>query len=116
VPDVLFQAHSAALGLVFNTGKQFPKAYQNDAFVAFRGSWNRSEGTGYKVVRVPFDAQGKPKGYYEDFVTGWLSDPKGPTAWGRPVGLAIAQDGALLITDEPGGVIWRVSYKGTSPK
>jgi glucose/arabinose dehydrogenase len=104
------------LGLVFNTGKQFPTAYQNDAFVAFRGSWNRSEGTGYKVVRVPFDAQGKPKGYYEDFVTGWLADPKGPTAWGRPVGLAIAQDGALLITDEPGGVIWRVSYNGTSPK
>jgi glucose/arabinose dehydrogenase len=116
VPDVLFQAHSAALGLVFNTGKQFPKDYQNDAFVAFRGSWNRSEGTGYKVVRVPFDAQGKPRGYYEDFVTGWLVDPKGPTAWGRPVGLAIAQDGALLITDEPGGVIWRVSYKGTSAK
>ncbi len=116
VPDVLFQAHSAALGFVFNTGKQFPTAYQNDAFVAFRGSWNRSEGTGYKVVRVPFDAQGKPRGYYEDFVTGWLSDPKGPTAWGRPVGLAITQDGALLITDEPGGVIWRVSYKGASAK
>jgi glucose/arabinose dehydrogenase len=114
VPDVLFQAHSAALGLVFNTGKQFPNTYRNDAFVAFRGSWNRSEGTGYKVVRVPFDPQGKPKGYYEDFVTGWLADPKGPTAWGRPVGLAIAQDGALLITDEPGGVIWRVSYKGGS--
>jgi glucose/arabinose dehydrogenase len=114
VPDVLFQAHSAALGLVFNTGKQFPNAYRNDAFVAFRGSWNRSEGTGYKVVRVPFDPQGKPKGYYEDFMKGWLSDPKGPTAWGRPVGLAVAQDGALLIADEPGGVIWRVSYKGAS--
>jgi glucose/arabinose dehydrogenase len=112
VPDVLFQAHSAALGLVFYTGKLFPKAYLNDAFVAFRGSWNRSEGTGYKVVRVPFDGQGKPKGYYEDFMTGWLSDPKGPTAWGRPVGLAIAQDGALLVTDEPGGMIWRVSYGG----
>jgi glucose/arabinose dehydrogenase len=112
MPDVLFQAHSAALGLAFYIGKQFPKAYQNDAFVAFRGSWNRSEGTGYKVVRVPFNVQGKPKGYYEDFVTGWLSDPKAPMAWGRPVGLAIAQDGALLITDEPGGVIWRVSYRG----
>jgi glucose/arabinose dehydrogenase len=116
VPDVLFQAHSAALGLVFYTGNQFPKDYRNDAFVAFRGSWNRSEGTGYKVVRVPFDAQGKPKGYYEDFMKGWLSDPKGPTAWGRPVGLAIAQDGALLVADEPGGVIWRVSYKGSAAK
>ncbi len=114
VPDVLFQAHSAALGLVFYNGKQFPPAYRNDAFVAFRGSWNRNEGTGYKIVRVPFTPQGKPKGYYEDFVTGWLSDPKGPTAWGRPVGLAIAQDGALLITDEPSGSIWRVSYRGAS--
>jgi glucose/arabinose dehydrogenase len=112
VPDVLFQAHSAALGLVFYQGTQFPKAYQNDAFVAFRGSWNRDEGTGYKIVRVPFQPTGKPKGYYEDFVTGWLVDPKGPTVWGRPVGLAIAQDGSLLISDEPGGAIWRVSYRG----
>ncbi|NJM66661.1 MAG: sorbosone dehydrogenase family protein [Acaryochloris sp. RU_4_1] len=113
VPEVLFQAHSAALGLVFYTGKQFPSTYHHDAFVAFRGSWNRSQGTGYKVVRVPFDKQGKPKGYYEDFVTGWLADPKVPTAWGRPVGLAVAVDGALLIADEPGGVIWRVSYAGS---
>jgi glucose/arabinose dehydrogenase len=112
VPDVLFQAHSAALGLVFYKGQQFPKAYQNDAFVAFRGSWNRAEGTGYKIVRVPFQSAGKPKGYYEDFVTGWVADPKVPTVWGRPVGLAIAQDGSLLITDEPGGMIWRVSYRG----
>jgi glucose/arabinose dehydrogenase len=112
VPDVLFQAHSAALGLVFYKGQQFPKAYQNNAFVAFRGSWNRAEGTGYKIVRVPFQSTGKPKGYYEDFVTGWLADPKVPTVWGRPVGLAIAQDGSFLIADEPGGMIWRVSYRG----
>ncbi len=110
VPDVLFQAHSAALGLVFYTGKQFPAAYHNDAFVAFRGSWNRSQGTGYKVVRVPFTPQGQPEGYYTDFLTGWLVNPKIPSVWGRPVGLAIAQDGSLLITDEPGGKIWRVSY------
>jgi glucose/arabinose dehydrogenase len=114
VPDVLFQAHSAALGLVFYQGTQFPKAYQNDSFVAFRGSWNRAEGTGYKIVRVPFQPTGKPKGYYENFATGWLTDPKGPTVWGRPVGLAIAQDGSLLITDEPGGAIWRVTYRGKS--
>ncbi len=116
VPDVLFQAHSAALGLVFYTGDQFPATYHNDAFVAFRGSWNRSQGTGYKIVRVPFNSQGEPQGYYEDFVTGWLVDPKIPTVWGRPVGLAIAQDGAMLITDEPGGIIWRVSYAETTHK
>ncbi len=110
VPEVLFQSHSAALGLVFYTADQFPDAYHNDAFVAFRGSWNRSAGTGYKIVRVPFDAQGQPEGYYEDFLTGWLIDPSIPSVWGRPVGLAIAQDGSLLITDEPGGKIWRVSY------
>ncbi|MGB8700478.1 MAG: sorbosone dehydrogenase family protein, partial [Thermosynechococcaceae cyanobacterium] len=112
VPDVLFEAHSAPLGLVFYDGQRFPALYRNDAFVAFRGSWNRSQGTGYKVVRVPFDALGQPKGYYEDFLTGWLIDPNGPVAWGRPVGLAIAKDGALLISDESGGVIWRVVYTG----
>lgn len=110
VPEVLFQAHSAALGLVFYNGQQFPAEYRHDAFVAFRGSWNRAQGTGYKVVRVPFTAQGKPEGYYEDFLTGWLDNPQIPTVWGRPVGLAIAKDGSLLITDEPGGKIWRVSY------
>jgi glucose/arabinose dehydrogenase len=110
VPDVLFQAHSAALGLVFYDREQFPKQYRHSAFVAFRGSWNRSEATGYKVVRVPFQDNGKAQGYYEDFMTGWLVDPKKPTAWGRPVGLAITQDGALLVTDEPGGTVWRVAY------
>jgi len=112
VPEVLFQAHSAALGLIFYTGKQFPAQYRNDAFVAFRGSWNRSQGTGYKVVRVPFTEQGKPEGYYEDFLTGWLVDPSVPAVWGRPVGLAMTQDGSLLVTDETGGKIWRVSYSG----
>lgn len=112
VPDVLFQAHSAALGLTFYTGKQFPAAYQGDAFVAFRGSWNRSQGTGYKVVRVPFDSQGQAQGYYEDFLTGWVINPQVPTVWGRPVGIAVAKDGALLVTDEPGGKVWRISYTG----
>lgn len=116
VPEVLFQAHSAALGLVFYDRQQFPSTYRNSAFVAFRGSWNRSEGTGYKVVRVPFNARGKAEGSYEDFVTGWVVDAKKPTVWGRPVGLAIAQDGSLLITDEPGGTIWRIAYPKTSPE
>ncbi|MBD2104667.1 sorbosone dehydrogenase family protein [Leptolyngbya sp. FACHB-261] len=110
VPDVLFQAHSAALGLTFYGGEQFPAEYRGDAFVAFRGSWNRSEGTGYKVVRVAFNAQGQPEGGYEDFLTGWLVNPSVPSVWGRPVGLTVSSDGALLVTDEPGGKIWRVTY------
>jgi glucose/arabinose dehydrogenase len=77
-PDVLFQTHSAALGLAFYVGKAFPEKYRQGAFVAFRGSWNRSRGTGYKIVFIPFDAQGRPKGWYEDFVTGFLLDPAGP--------------------------------------
>jgi len=109
-PDVLFESHSAALGLVFYTGSQFPEEYRNDAFVAFRGSWNRSQGTGYKVVRIPFNPDGTPKGGYEDFLWGWLIDPQGPTTWGRPVGLLVASDGSLLVTDEMGEIVWRVSY------
>ncbi len=77
-PDVLFQAHSAALGLQFYDGKTFPKRFLNGAFVAFRGSWNRNAGTGYKIVFVPFNAaNGRPQGYYEDFLTGFLTDPSG---------------------------------------
>jgi len=87
-PDVLFQSHSAALGLQFYDGETFPDRYRNGAFVAFRGSWNRDRGTGYKVVFVPF-AEGRPLGHYEDFLTGFLLDPSGPTTWGRPVGLLV---------------------------
>ncbi|MBC8044571.1 MAG: sorbosone dehydrogenase family protein [Rhizobacter sp.] len=111
-PDVLFQSHSAALGLAFYTGDKFPVSYQGDAFVAMRGSWNRNEATGYKIVRVPFDKEGKPEGGYEDFLTGFLLDAKKPEAFGRPVGVLVAADGSLLIADEIGGVIWRVSYSG----
>lgn len=112
-PDVLFESHSAALTNVFYEGEQFPEEYRGDAFVAFHGSWNRSQGTGYKVVRVPFDENGKPEGGYEDFVTGWLAKPKVPAAWGRPVGVAVAQDGSLLIAEDTNGVIYRVSYVGS---
>jgi glucose/arabinose dehydrogenase len=111
-PDVLFQAHSVPLGIVFYTARQFPAEYHRDAFVAMRGSSNRLEGTGYKIVRVRFDEQGKTDGSYEDFMTGWLAEPMTPAAWGRPVGLVLAPDGSLLIADETGGVIWRVSYTG----
>lgn len=111
-PDVLFRSHSAALGLVFYTGAQFPVSHQGDAFVAMRGSWNRNEATGYKIVRVPFDQEGKPEGGYEDFLTGFLLDAEKPEAFGRPVGVLVAADGSLLVADEIGGVIWRISYNG----
>jgi len=111
-PDVLFQAHSAALGLQFYDGKTFPQRYRNGAFVAMRGSWNRNQGTGYKVVFMPFDASGRPQGYYEDFLTGFLTDPQGPTTWGRPVGLLVLPDGSLLLTEEANNRIYRIQYRG----
>jgi glucose/arabinose dehydrogenase len=111
-PDVLFQAHSAALGLQFYNGKTFPEKYRNGAFVAFRGSWNRDRGTGYKVVFVPFNTNGQSQGYYEDFLTGFLSNPSIPTTWGRPVGLLVIPDGSLLVTDEVNNRIYRVQYVG----
>ncbi len=110
-PDVLFQAHSAALGLKFYTGKTFPEKYQSGAFVAFRGSWNRDRGTGYTVVFVPFNAQGRPMGYYEDFLTGFLVDLSVPSTWGRPVGLLVLPDGSLLVTEEENGRIYRIQYQ-----
>ncbi|MBD1843647.1 sorbosone dehydrogenase family protein [Cyanobacteria bacterium FACHB-63] len=110
-PDVLFEAHSAALGLRFYTGNTFPEKYRNGAFVAFRGSWNRSQGTGYKIVFVPF-SEGRPQGQYEDFLTGFLLDPKIPTTWGRPVGLLVLNDGSLLFTDEANNRIYRIQYTG----
>jgi glucose/arabinose dehydrogenase len=111
-PDVLFQAHSAALGLQFYDGKTFPEKYRNGAFVAFRGSWNRNSGTGYKIVFVPFDGNGLPKGNYEDFLTGFLLDPSAPTTWGRPVGLLVLPDGSLLFTEEANNRIYRIQYNG----
>lgn len=111
-PDVLFQAHSAALGLQFYDGQTFPEKYRNGAFVAFRGSWNRNSGTGYKVVFVPFDTSNRPQGYYEDFLTGFLLDPSVPTTWGRPVGLLVLSDGSLLVTEEANDRIYRIQYQG----
>ncbi|MEP0547113.1 MAG: sorbosone dehydrogenase family protein [Rhodothermales bacterium] len=108
-PDVLFEAHSAALGLQFYDGTQFPERYRRGAFVAHRGSWNRSQGVGYKLVFVPF-ADGRPTGGYEDFLTGFLTDPSGPTTWGRPVGVLVLPDGSLLFTEEMNGRIYRVSF------
>jgi glucose/arabinose dehydrogenase len=111
VPDLLFQAHSSPLGLVFYEGSQFPLEYRGDAFVALHGSWNRGEPTGYKVVRVPFK-NGQPLGYYETFLSGfWIDGTQRAKVWGRPAGLAVAADGSLLIADDVANVIWRVSYR-----
>ena len=110
VPDVLLTSHSAALGIQFYTGKMFPKEYQGDAFVALHGSWNRQKLTGYKIIRVRFK-NGKLIGSsYEDFVSGWLPTEDSNEVWGRPVGLLVAADGSLLITDDEANKVWRVSY------
>jgi glucose/arabinose dehydrogenase len=110
MPDLLFRSHSAPLGLVFYEGVQFPADYRGDAFVALHGSWNSSTPEGYMVVRVPFE-DGRPAGWYEPFLVGFLTDG-GNAVFGRPVGLAVAADGSLLIADDLADVIWRVSYMG----
>lgn len=112
VPDLLFESHSAPLGLVFYDGAQFPVAYKGGAFVALHGSWNSGKPTGYKVVFVPFRDK-RPIGHYENFAVGfWASGERRAQVWGRPAGLAIAGDGSLLIADDVGQTIWRVSYGG----
>jgi glucose/arabinose dehydrogenase len=108
LPDVLVQAHSSPLNIIFYDGDQFPEAYRGDAFVALHGSWNRAKRTGYKVVRVPLE-QGQPRGVYEDFLTGFVT-PEG-NVWGRPVGLTVAKDGSLLVSEDGNNSIWRVTYK-----
>lgn len=110
VPDVLVTSHSAALGIVFNDKKMFPQEYENDAFVALHGSWNRQKLTGYKVIRIKMK-DGKPVGGYEDFISGWLPSEDSNEVWGRPVGLLMNSDGSLLICDDGGDKIWRVSYQ-----
>lgn len=114
-PDVLFQAHSAPTGLVFYTGSNFPAEYRGNAFVALHGSWNAGNPTGYKVVRVRFQ-NGKPVNAYENFATGFwngVAKTNEPAkVWGRPVGLAVAKDGSLLIADDVANVVWRVAYNG----
>ena len=111
-PDLLFQAHSSLLDLVFYDADQFPAEFKGNAFVALKGSWNRSVPTGYKVVRVPFK-DGRPEGYYENFATGfWASGENRAEVWGRPAALAVTKDGSLLVADDTGGTIWRISYTG----
>lgn len=107
VPDVLLQAHSAPLGLVFYQGDGFPGDYRGDAFAAAHGSWNRSSRTGYKVVRIRIK-DGSATGEYQDFVTGFVIDDQ--QVWGRPVGVAVARDGALLVSEDGNGTIWRITH------
>ena len=110
VPDVLMQAHSAPLQIAFYQADAFPAEYRGSAFVTLHGSWNRGQRTGYKVVRLPFK-DGKATGEYEDFMTGFVvSDDQ---VWGRPVGVAVANDGSLIVTDDGSGTIWRVSYQAS---
>ena len=107
IPDVLLQPHSASLGLTFYEGNVFPSDYSGDAFVAEHGSWNRSKRTGYKVIRIRLK-DGVPTGEYEDFVTGFVVNDS--EVWGRPVGVTVAHDGALLISEDGNGTIWRVTH------
>ena len=110
VPDVLIQPHSAPLQLTFYDGRgpaAFPAEYRGDAFVALHGSWNRAKRTGYKVVRIHL-RNGVPDGTYEDFLTGFVVDAT--SVWGRPVGVGVASDGALLVADDGSNEIWRVAY------
>jgi len=109
VPDVLLQSHSAPLTLTFYEGNQFPAEYRGDLFVTSHGSWNRAHRTGYKVMRL-YTPNGKATGEYQDFVTGFVVDDA--NVWGRPVGLAVASDGALVFTDDASNSVWRVTYTG----
>jgi glucose/arabinose dehydrogenase len=109
VPDVLVQAHSASMQMAFYDAGQFPAEYRGDIFAAFHGSWNRAKRTGYKVVRVLLK-NGQPTGEYEDFLTGFVIDDR--RVWGRPVGVAVARDGALLVGEDGNGTIWRIAYRG----
>jgi glucose/arabinose dehydrogenase len=106
-PDVLIQAHSASLGLTFYDGKMFPPEYRGDGFAAEHGSWNRSKRTGYKVIRIRLKDD-SPTGEYQDFLTGFVANDS--DVWGRPVGVAVARDGALLVSEDANGTIWRITH------
>jgi len=111
VPDVLLQPHNASLEMVFYEGSAFPAEYKGNVFAAEHGSWNRDYRTGYELIRVPVK-DGKARGDYEDFMTGFVT-PDGQV-WGRPVGVAVANDGSLMVTDDASGSVWRISYRGAA--
>jgi glucose/arabinose dehydrogenase len=109
MPDYGLSSHVAPLGLAFYTGASFPPMFRGGAFIGEHGSWNRNQYNGYKVVFIRF-AGGRPVGKPIDFVTGFLND-KGE-ARGRPVGVTVDRTGALIIADDVGNAVWRVSYAG----
>ena len=106
-PDVLLQPHNASLEMTFYDGRQFPAEYRGDIFAAEHGSWNKAVRTGYEVIRVPMK-DGHASGEYEDFLTGFVT--VAGDVWGRPVGVAVAQDGSLIVTDDGSNSVWRVSF------
>ncbi len=108
-PTIEMQAHSAPLGLTFYRGEQFPESYRGDLFVAFHGSWNRSEPTGYKVVHIPLTDE--DPGSVQDFAAGWLRDSG--SNWGRPVDVITGPDGSLFVSDDGGGIVYRIFYTGS---
>jgi len=112
VPDVLLQPHNASLELTFYQGTQFPPEYKGDIFASEHGSWNKSVRAGYEVIRVPRHQTARASGEYEDFLTGFVVD--NGHVWGRPVGIAVATDGSLLVSDDGSNTIWRVSYNGSA--
>lgn len=112
VPDVAVGNHTASLGLAFYVGNKFPEKYRNGIFVAQHGSWNKSSFSGYKVVFIPFK-DGKPSGPPEDFMTGFIADHEKAKVYGRPSAVTNLPDGSLLVNDDSGNVLWRISYTGS---
>ena len=108
-PDVVLVAHASVMDFAFYTGKSFPAKYRNGAFLAYRGSSNRSKRLGYSVVFVPFK-NGRPAGPPENFLTGWMMGEDSREVWGRPVGLLQRADGSLLVSEDGNNKIWRISY------
>jgi glucose/arabinose dehydrogenase len=107
---VILQPHNASLQLTFYTGKQFPAEYSGDIFASEHGSWNKSVRVGYELIRIPLHQTARASGEYEDFLTGFVLE--NGNVWGRPVGVAVAQDGSLLVSDDGSNSIWRISYTG----
>jgi len=109
-PDVILNPHNASLEMTFYTGNQFPTEYNGDIFASEHGSWNRAIRVGYELIRVPLHQTGHSAGQYEDFMTGFVVDNE--HVWGRPVGVTVAPDGSLLVTDDGSGSVWRITYNG----
>ena len=111
-PDVQFLAHSAPISFAFYTGEQFPEKYRGGAFVTLHGSWNANQPRGYTLVYAPFE-KGIPTGSYEVFASGfWNGDAENSQVWGRPAGVVALPDGSLLLSDDVGQTVWRITYDG----